>query len=87
MIVLNEEIRGVVVEIPEGHRHLRTTILLQDGQEFTFQEATIANLVRAYINVKTHPTNTTVRLTGQRLPTRKDDFSEWQLLESNDAGR
>jgi hypothetical protein len=83
MIVSNEEVKSVIVEIPDGHRHLRTTIVLQDGREFTFQEATIANLVRAYINVKTHPVHTGVRLTGQRMTVRKDDFAEWQLLESN----
>jgi len=82
MIVSNEEVKSVTIEIPEGHRHLRTTIVLQDGRKFSFQEATIANLVRAYINIKTHPLNTAVWLTGQRLVTRKNDFAEWQLLES-----
>lgn len=82
MIVSNEEVKGVVVEIPEGHRHLRTTIVLQDGREFTFQEATIANLLRAYITVKTHPVKSRVRLTGQRLLQGKENFAEWQLLES-----
>jgi len=77
MIVSNEEVQGVVVEIPEGHRHLRTTIKLQNGQEFTFQEATVANLVRAYITIKTHPVHTSVRLSRQRLLTRKDGFTEW----------
>jgi hypothetical protein len=43
-----------------------------------FQEATIVNLVRA----KTHPANSTICLTRQCLLTRKDDFAEWQLLES-----
>ena len=38
----NEEIAEVVPEIPQGHRHLRTMIVLQDGREFTFHEATIA---------------------------------------------
>ncbi len=32
-----------------------TTVVLHDGGSFTFQEATIANLVRAYITFKTHP--------------------------------
>jgi hypothetical protein len=82
MIVTNAEIKGVVVEIPEGHKHLRTTLVLLDGREFTFQEATMANLVRAYITVKTHPVHTTVRLTGRHLSARKKDFAEWQLLES-----
>jgi hypothetical protein len=82
MVISNEEIKGIFVEIPEGHRHLRTTIVLLDGREFTFQEGTIANLVRAYITVKTHPVTSMVRLSGQRLHARKDDFAEWQLLES-----
>jgi hypothetical protein len=56
--------------------------VLQDGREFIFQEATVANLVRAYITVKTHPVYTKVRLTGQRLPTGKANFAEWQLLET-----
>ena len=81
MIISNEEVKRVVVEIPAGHRHIRTTIVLQDGQEFTFQEATIANLLRAYISVKTHPVHTTICLSGQRLHIRKEDFAEWQLLE------
>lgn len=83
MIVSNDEIRGVIVEIPEGHRHLRTTLVLQDGREFTFQEATIANIVRAYITVKTHPVHTAIRLTGRHLSERKRDFAEWQLLEAS----
>ena len=74
MITSNEEVIRVVVDIPEKHWHLRTTIVLQDGWEFTFQEATITNLVRAYINIKTHPANSTICLIGQRLLTRKDDF-------------
>lgn len=82
MIIANEEVKEIRVEVPEGHRHLRTTLLLQDGREFTFQEATVANLVRAYIEIKTHPTKTKVRYVGRRLPERKDGYAEWQLTES-----
>ena len=53
MVISNEEVKELTAEIPEGHKHVRTTIVLQDGKEFTFQEATVANLVRAYISVKT----------------------------------
>jgi hypothetical protein len=81
MVVANEEIRELIAEIPTGHKHLRTTIVLHDGREFTFQEATIANLVRAYITVKTHPAVTRVRLVGKKLDQRKDGYAEWQLLE------
>lgn len=55
MVIRNEDIKELVTEVPEGHRHLRTTMVPQDGTEMVFQEATVANLVRAYIIVKTHP--------------------------------
>lgn len=81
MIIANEEVNELTTEIPEGHKHLRTTVVLQDGREFTFQEATIANLVRAYITVKTHPELTRVRLSGRKLVMKKEGYAEWQLLE------
>lgn len=81
MIFHNEDIKELIVEIPEGHKHLRTTIVLLDGEELVFQEATIANLVRAHITVKTHPTIKKVVLVGKRLRERKDGYAEWQLVE------
>ncbi len=84
MIITNEEIMEVVVEIPEGHRHVRTTVVLRDGQEITFQEAAIANLVRAFITIKTHPQKTRIRLKGKILDGRKESYAEWQLLEDED---
>jgi hypothetical protein len=86
MIIHNEDIRELIAEVPEGHRHIRTTILFQDGTEWILQEATIANLVRAYITVKTHPTMTRVRLVGQRLVRAKEGYAEWQLLEGVPKG-
>jgi hypothetical protein len=80
-IIRNEDVQKVVVEIPENHKHIRTTIVLHDGTEFTFQEATVANLVRAYTTVKTHPLATRVVLVGRRLATPKEGYAEWQLLE------
>ncbi len=82
MFITNEEVKSLTTEIPAGHKHLRTTIELHDGRTFTFQEATIANLVRAYIEVKTHPVSTSVRYTGRNLSTRKDGYAEWQLIGS-----
>lgn len=81
MRLRNEDIREVVVEIPEGHRHVRTTVKLEDGTEITFPEAAMANMVRAFVTVKTHPRKTVVRLTGRRAEDRKDGYAEWQLLE------
>lgn len=87
MIINNEDIKELTAEIPEGHKHLRTTIVLQDGTEFVFQEATIANLVRAYIKVKTHPTTKRVKLKGRKLTERKKGYAEWQLVEEENDNR
>ena len=81
MIISNEDVKELTAEIPEGHKHVRTTIVLQDGKEFTFQEATMASLVRAYISVKTHPQLTKIRLTGRRVRAKKDGYAQWQLVE------
>jgi hypothetical protein len=80
MLIHNEDIKELTVEIPEGHKHLRTTIVLQDCTEFVFQEATIANLVRAYITVKTHPVIKKTTLKGKKLEKRKNGYAEWQLI-------
>ncbi len=81
MLIRNEDIARVIAEIPAGHRHLRTTVVLTDATELVFQEATIANIVRAYIGVKTHPAATRVALKGVRLEERKEGYAEWQLVE------
>ncbi len=84
MLIKNEDIREIVIEVPEGHRHLRTTVILKDGTELVFQEATVANLVRAYVGVKTHPARSRARLTGRKLLKRKEGYAEWQLLENGE---
>lgn len=81
MDISNEEVSEVVVEIPEGHRHVRTRVLLADGTELVFREATIANITRAYLTVKTDPRKSSVRLVGRKLAERKAGYAEWQLLE------
>ncbi len=87
MVIRNEDVKELRIEVPEGHRHLRTTMVLQGGTEIVFQEATIANLVRAYVTVKTHPFRERVILTGERLADRKEGYAEWQLLEERATER
>ncbi|MCK5286914.1 MAG: hypothetical protein KAJ34_00370 [Thermodesulfovibrionia bacterium] len=87
MIVNNEDVKKVIAEIPDGHKHLRTTIVLKEGTQITFQEATIANIVRAYITVKTHPTKNKIQLKGTKLRKRKKGYAEWQLLEMESKGK
>jgi hypothetical protein len=85
MVFRNEDISWVVTEIPEGHQHLRTTIVLKDGGKVTFQEATVAGIVRSYIDVKTHPLRSRVTLTATKVEERKEGYAEWQLLESENT--
>ena len=79
--VRTEDVTQVVAEVPPGHRHLRTTVTLADGCSITFQEATVAAIVRAYIAVKTDPVRDRVALSGRKLAERKKGYAEWQLLE------
>jgi hypothetical protein len=81
MKIRNEDIKEILLEIPEGHKHIRTTITLQDGSELVLQEAAIANITRAYITVKTHPQKTSVKLKGTPLNEKKAGYADWQLLE------
>jgi len=57
--------------------------MLMDGTELVFQEAAMANMLRAFVTVKTHPQKTSVRLTGRLLERRKDGYAQWQILEDD----
>lgn len=81
MNIRNEDIKEILVETPKGHKHIRTKITLQDDTELEFQEAAVANIVRAYITVKTHPQKESVKLTGKQLSEKKAGYADWQLLE------
>ena len=84
MIIKNEDVREIMVEIPSGHTHLRARIIFANGEEMTFQEATVANLVRAFITALTHPQKSAVHLIGQTVADRKEGFAPWRLLEKDD---
>ncbi len=80
-VLRNEDVREVVAEIPQGHRHMRATVRLADGTSFAFQEATVAAIVRAYVAVKTDPVRSRVVLRGRQVSDRKEGYAAWQLLE------
>ena len=87
MNIRNEDVASITVEIPEGHHHLRSTLLLTDGTELTLQEATVSNLVRAFLGVKTHPTRRRISLEGCEVTEGiKHGFARWQLLEPEEGG-
>lgn len=85
-VLKNNDILELVVAVPDGHRHLRATLRLRDGSELVLQEATLANLARAFLTVKTHPVCREVRLVGTELgeSCRKEGFAPWQLLEADE---
>lgn len=82
-VLANKEIEAIEMHVPEGHRHLRTVLCLQGGEQLVLQEATVANLVRAYVTLKTHPQRSSVRLVGRCLSAAqmKEGYADWQLLE------
>ena len=81
MNITNDMVKEVLMDVPAGHKHIRTRIIFQDNTEIIFQEATIANVARAYVTLKTHPQKSCIRLTGRNLRERKQGFADWQLLE------
>ena len=81
MNIRNEDIKEILVEIPERHQHIRTKVTLKDDTELVFQEATIANLTRAFITVKTHPQKASEKLKGRQLTGKKAGYADWQLIE------
>ena len=83
-IIRNEDVNKVLVGVPKGHKHIRISIELQNGLSLILQEATIANILRAYTTVKTHPSVRAQELEMQTLSTkqRKEGYAVHQLIET-----
>lgn len=81
IIVRNEDVKRLLMGIPHQHRHLRTILEVKD-RRYILQEAIIANIVRSYITLKTHPTRSGVELVQKRCEKRKQEYARYQLLES-----
>jgi hypothetical protein len=79
----NESVKRVIAFIPPGHQHLRLIIELED-QIIVLHEATVAGIVRAYIDLVTHPSRKAVELSLRRLTKaeRKPGYADWQLVET-----
>ncbi|RLG87637.1 MAG: hypothetical protein DRO18_02960 [Thermoprotei archaeon] len=80
----NESVKRVIAFIPPGHQHVRVIIELKDGV-IILHEASIAGILRAYIDVVTHPSRRAVELVSTKLPksVRKQGYAEAQLIESD----
>jgi len=81
LVLRNQDIKRVLVGPPKGHKHVRAIIEAED-LVIVLQEATLANIVRAYITVKTHPTRSAIELKRTKPEHRKEGYAEYQLLET-----
>lgn len=83
-IYRNSDVLKIVGFIPPGHRHIRLAIVLKD-QIIVLQEATVAAIVRAYIDIISHPTRKAIEYIQVKLDKniRKNGYAEHQLVESN----
>ncbi|MEA2089560.1 MAG: hypothetical protein U9O89_02215 [Thermoproteota archaeon] len=83
-VIRNRDIQNILIGTPNGHQHLRVCVKLKQGSTLIFQEATIANLLRAYVTIKTHPKIRAGKLEAETLTEnqRKEGYAEHQLLET-----
>ena len=84
-IVRNEDVEKVLIGVPEDHKHLRVCTKLKAGTILIFQEATIANISRAYVTLKTHPSVQAQELRTKPLTEeqRKEGYATHQLIETS----
>lgn len=80
----NCDIERIVAIIPTGHRHLRMIVEFPD-QVIVLNEAAVAAIVRAYIDIITHPQRSSLELVVKRFRPEeiKPTYSECQLIESD----
>ncbi len=84
-IIRNEDMEKALLGVPKGHKHLRICMRLNSGTTLIFQEATIANISRAYVTLKTHPSVQAQELRIKTLTEeqRKEGYATHQLIETS----
>lgn len=77
----NSDIVKIAAFIPPCHRHLRLVLIAKD-QVIVLHEATVAAIVRAYIDITTHPTRRAVEYEQVKLGgLKKPGYADHQLIE------
>ncbi len=84
-VIQNKDIKHVMIGTPRGHKHVCVYIKLKKGTAIIFQEATIANILRAYTTVKTHPNIRAQELKMKTLTaeSRREGYAAHQLIETS----
>jgi len=81
-VIRNKDVKRVLLGTPQDHRHLRVSVMLE-GECLIFSEATITNILRAFVTVKTHPQIRAIELREEALhEDRKAGYAEHQLIET-----
>ncbi|MCC6029258.1 MAG: NUDIX domain-containing protein [Candidatus Korarchaeum sp.] len=80
LFIRNRDLRRVIIGVPRGHVHKRVVMELFDGI-IVLHEATVENIVRAFVEVEMHPSRRAIVLEGRELERRKEGYSKYQLLE------
>ncbi|RLE78659.1 MAG: hypothetical protein DRJ51_09165 [Thermoprotei archaeon] len=79
----NRDVERVLLGVPRGHKHLRLAIITSRNEVLVFSEATLANIVRAYVTIKTHPVRRAVELQQfSKTDEFKEEYAKYQLLET-----
>lgn len=78
----NSDILKIIAFIPPCHRHLRLVLITKD-QIIVLQEAVVAAIARAYIDITSHPIRKALEYSQTRLDKdeRKLGYAEYQLIE------
>jgi hypothetical protein len=84
IVIRNHDIKEILIGTPKSHKHIRAALHLKDGRIFVLHHATIANLVRAYTTITTHPHKKSIKLKGQLLENQKEGFAPYQLIETDE---
>ena len=84
-IIRNEDVETVLMGVPKGHKHLRVCMKLKNGTILMLQDATIANISRVYVTLKTHPSIQAQELRMKTLTKeqRKEGYATHQLIETS----
>lgn len=82
-VIRNEDVSRVLIGVPDGHKHLRICLELENACTLVFQEATVENILRAYTTIKTHPSFRAIELKMETLTAEqlKEGYATHQLLE------
>ena len=78
--VRNSMVNSLLMGIPYRHKHIRMALSIDGLGILIFNEAVIAAIVRAYINIKTSPKKTAIYMT-RKDGEWKEGFAKYQLIE------